>query len=311
MKCVPILFRFCLAARPALFGVVLVFWRKPSTSSRSPVTWKINAVTTLFVIRSKAGAGMKTFRNSLILRLTFVAVCLPMLGIAQTVITSVSGYFTSNDSYQHAVVATDDGRLHETYFDPKRGIFHDELGCFGQIIDQSGFFSVDDGLQHAIVARLDGSIRDFSFSAASGQKLSDSIATVQNLVSVSAFYAADDKSRIVLTGSTDGSIREIWYGANTPIRGGEVIVTIPGLIHMAGFYTPDDKMRHAIVATNKGDVIEVYYSSASGVHVTTPLLQTCRKLSPSPLSTRPTIRCATQLSPPETARFTRSSTAEL
>jgi hypothetical protein len=208
-------------------------------------------------------------------RLVFL--CLSVLNVAacflcqgQTTITSVAGYFSSNDSYQHAIVATDDGRLHETYFDP--GLNHDEIGCFGQILDQSSFYSSDDGMQHVIVARADGTIRDLVFSAGKGQQLSAPLATVQGLVSLSAFYAADDKSRIVLTGSSDGSIREIWYGAGTPIHGGEVITSITNLTHIAGFYSADDAMRHVIVATRTGDVDEVYYSSASGMHVTHPAL---------------------------------------
>jgi hypothetical protein len=115
--------------------------------------------------------------------------------LAQTTITSVAGYFSSVDSYQHAIVAMDDGRLHETYFDPNRHINQNDLGCFGQILDQSSFFSDDDGLQHTIVARLDGTIRDFTFSAGKGQKLSAPLGTVQNLVSLAAFYAANDQSR--------------------------------------------------------------------------------------------------------------------
>jgi hypothetical protein len=209
-------------------------------------------------------------RRLVLLCLSALSVSTCFLCQAQTTITSVAGYLSSNDSYQHAIVATDDGRIHETYFDP--GINHDEIGCFGQILGQSSFYSSDDAMQHVTVARADGTIRDLAFSAGAGQKLSAPIGTVPDLISLTAFYAADDKSRIVLTGSSDGSIREIWYGAGTPIHGGEVITKIAGLTHIAGFFTPDDGMRHVIVSTSTGDVIEVYYSSASGLHITQPAL---------------------------------------
>jgi len=194
----------------------------------------------------------------------------PLCG-AQTSIISVAGYFSDNDSYQHAIVGTDDCRLHETYFNQK-GNFHDELGCYGPIISQSSFYSEDDGMQHVLIAKADGTIRDVNFSAGAGVLLRAPLITVPTVISVAGFYAANDKMRILLIGSNDGTIREVFYDKANVVHNGEVIATIPGLTMLTGFYTPDDQMRHAIVATRTGDIIEVFYSSATGVHVTHPAL---------------------------------------
>ncbi len=96
---------------------------------------------------------------------TLSATYLSPLCQAQPAITSVAGYYTPNDSFQHAIVTTDDGRLHETYFDPKRNIFHDELGCYGHIVQESSFYSNDDQIQHALVMGLAASIRPRSASS--------------------------------------------------------------------------------------------------------------------------------------------------
>ena len=205
--------------------------------------------------------SIRSYRSAFSFLMTIVAgLCLPPCH-AQPAVTSVAGYYTANDSYEHAITATDDGRLHETYFDPKRGKFHDDLGCYGQIVLESSFYSLDDGMQHALVLRADGSIRDAQFSSNTGMNLSVPLITLPSIVSISAFYADDDKMRILLVATSNGDIHELYYDSKMNIHGGETIFNVPNLTNIAGFYADDDKMRHIIVTTKENDVLEVKYSS--------------------------------------------------
>jgi hypothetical protein len=186
----------------------------------------------------------------------------------------VGAYASAKDNYQHAIVSTDDGALHEIYFDPLRGIFRDELGCFGKVVATSAFFTADDGLQHAIVGTADGSIREVFFDPSVGIHVSEpALAVMPGLVGLAAFYAEDDKSRIVLVATSDGNVREIFYSSATGVHVTQpALGTFPGVQSIAGFYTARDKYRHAIVATRNGDIHEIFYHPSIGVHVTQPAL---------------------------------------
>src|ERR1700722_1104188 len=171
----------------------------------------------------------------LLLSVLLVISCPPCK--AQTSITSVAGYDSDNDSYQHAIVGTDDCRLHETYFN-QNVTFHDEMGCYGPIISQSSFYSEDDGMQHVLIAKADGTIRDVNFSAGTGVLLRAPLITVPAVISVAGFYAANDKMRILLIGSNDGTIREVFYDKANVVHNGKVIATIPPSLCSLGFTHP-------------------------------------------------------------------------
>jgi subtilase family serine protease len=53
-----------------------------------------------------------------------LALAQPQDVLAQfTNVVSVAGYYTPNDGFQHAIVATGDGKVHEVFFDPTKGVF--------------------------------------------------------------------------------------------------------------------------------------------------------------------------------------------
>ena len=114
--------------------------------------------------------------------LTAFAFCQP----AAARIIAVAGYQSANDRFQHAISATDDGALHEIFFDPTRGKSNSELGCFGSVRAASGFYSSDDGIQHVILATNNGNIRELFFNSAIG-KHSSLITNIPNVVSLAAF----------------------------------------------------------------------------------------------------------------------------
>src|SRR5947209_3795785 len=114
------------------------------------------------IMRDRRSRAVGRCRYILLMWLLMLVILAPALQ-AQSRVNSAGAYFSSKDNYQHALVATNDGALREIYFDPLRGVFQDELGCFGKIVAISAFFTPDDGFQHAIVGTDDGSIREVFF----------------------------------------------------------------------------------------------------------------------------------------------------
>ena len=216
--------------------------------------------------------------SSRMIALIWIASCLLLarsIASSAMTLTSVGGYFSANDGFQHAIAATDDDTLHEIFFNPAKGVFRSELGCLGNIALTSSFYSADDGMQHVIVASRDGVIREVYFSSATGVHISPPLITLSGIRAISAFYAEDDHNRIVLIATNDGGIREVFYNPATGVHGGNApIVTLPNIVSIGAFYTPDDKTRHIIVGTGDGKISEVFYTSSTGVHVSQPALGT-------------------------------------
>src|SRR5690348_11746223 len=69
---------------------------------------------------------------------------------------ALAGYYTDNDNFQHAIVATTDGNINEVFFNPQTGIHQDVLANFANVIGLAGYYTPNDGYQHAIVATRDG-----------------------------------------------------------------------------------------------------------------------------------------------------------
>jgi len=67
-------------------------------------------------------------------------------------IVSVAGFFTPDDNFRHAIVATQDGKVTEIFFNPQQGRGQAVIGNFNNIVSVGGFYSDDDKFRHAIVA---------------------------------------------------------------------------------------------------------------------------------------------------------------
>jgi hypothetical protein len=191
-------------------------------------------------------------------------------------VTVVGGYYTLKDRFQHAIVATTDGGLHEVYFDPQRGIFSDDLGCFGDVVAAASFQTPDDGYQHVIVATADGKIREVFFDPGIGIHVSEPpLASFPGVVALAAFVTNDDHYRIVIVGTRDGNVREIFYHPSIGAHVSEPpLGNFPGLVALAGFATTDDMNRIVLVGTRDGNVREIFYRPSIGVHVSQPPLAT-------------------------------------
>ncbi len=180
-------------------------------------------------------------------------------------VVGTGAFYAPQDGNQHVIVATDQGDVHEVWFNPATNTYADApLAHFtSSIAAVDGFTSDDDGREHAIVATADGTITDVSWIPAQGITRAV-IGRVTGVVAVDGFYAPDDTNRIVHVATSGGALVEIFYH---PGRGGgqSTIATFSGIVDIAGFYTPDDQDRHCIVATSDGVLTEVYYNPSWGL----------------------------------------------
>src|SRR5437588_535397 len=81
---------------------------------------------------------------------------------------ALAGYYTLNDNFQHAIVATTDGTVHELSFNPHTGIHQDVLAHFDSIVGLAGYYTPNDNFQHAIVATRDGTVNEVFFNTQTG-----------------------------------------------------------------------------------------------------------------------------------------------
>src|SRR6266496_1394460 len=205
-----------------------------------------------------------------------------------TIFSSIASYYTPNDKFRHAIVATTEGNLFEVFYNPAQGIGRDHLACFDVITNIAGFYTQDDNNQHVIVATDDGNVSEIYFHPNS-INISPPLANFGGIVGIAGFYTPDDNYRHAIVATNDGNLREIYF---QPAKG--IFVTGPlanfsNIAKIGAFYSDDDHYRHIIVATADGNVTEVFYHPSIGVHISQPPLAnfapsvpTLQDISPDP-----------------------------
>jgi hypothetical protein len=79
---------------------------------------------------------------------------------------TAAGYYAAGDGFQHVIVATIDGVVHEVFWKPQDpanpGVGVDQLTTFpaGTIAALAGYYAAGDGFQHVIVATIDGVVHE-------------------------------------------------------------------------------------------------------------------------------------------------------
>jgi subtilase family serine protease len=132
-------------------------------------------------------------------------------------VVSVGGFFSSDDNYRHAIVATNDGTVTEAFFNPQQGQGQAVLGTFPGVVSVGGFFSSDDNYRHAIVATNDGTMTEAFFNPQQGQGQAV-LGTFPGIVAVAGFYSPDDRFRHVIVATNDGQITEV-FSIRSRVRG--------------------------------------------------------------------------------------------
>src|SRR5260221_6053780 len=85
-------------------------------------------------------------------------------------ISSVAGYYVSNEGTQHVIVGFVDGTLTEVYWRSGQGVHQDVLASIPhRIVDVGGYFNPDEGTQHAIVGTNDGTLTEVYWFSGQGK----------------------------------------------------------------------------------------------------------------------------------------------
>jgi hypothetical protein len=178
----------------------------------------------------------------------------------------LAGYFTPNDSFQHAIVGTPDGSANEYFFNPQTGHGQDVLGYFNGVNAIAGYYSPLDRYQHVIVAAPDGNLTEIYFDPTRGIA-DDTLAHFNStIVGIGAFYTADDQYQHVIVGTSDGKVTEVYFNPTRGIFQAPLTQYGSAIVSVSGSYSSDDNFRHAIVATADGNIHDIYYKPSVGIN---------------------------------------------
>jgi hypothetical protein len=193
-------------------------------------------------------------------------------------IASLCGFFTSDDNFQHVIVATRDGRLNELYFiqpDIKSvtSRFLLQLSTtLGPGIGMAGFFSSDgDNLRHATVGskevNTDNILHEIVWKAhvnPSARNLTTQF-TLRDVAGIAGFFDLCDHSRDVIVALKGGDVYDVRYSGGI-LGGGQITkiqvttFSLPSeLVNVAAFVDTDARYRHVIVLDASGQLYDYTY----------------------------------------------------
>lgn len=188
-------------------------------------------------------------------------------------IHSLSGFFTSDDKFQHVIVATEDGELHELYFKvPQPQNVRDRSPLLeytippGPHIGQAGFYTSDDMLRHAIVGGADSFLHEVVWNA-QVTPTENILATqfmLQDVAAIAGFFDLWVHSRDVIVAMKGGSVFDVHYSGGI-LAGGQITTDLvttfsPPLVNVAAFISPDTGSRHVIVLDSNGQLYDYSYT---------------------------------------------------
>jgi hypothetical protein len=210
-------------------------------------------------------------------------------------IHSLSGFFTSDDrtsdpntfeSFQHVIVATEDGRLQEVYFTDLqhvhvRSSLYQLTTTAGPHIGMAGFSS-SDGLRHATVGGADSILHEVVWSAQVTPTAQDLYTQfyLPDVAAITGFSFDLDiphigphiHTRDVIVAMREGSVSDVYYRGGYITR--DLLTTFSSpLANVAAFVNTDTSDAHVIVLHSSGQLYDYTYNIPSqGNGQTTPLV---------------------------------------
>ena len=181
---------------------------------------------------------------------------------------SLCGYFTSDDNYQHVIVATRDGRLHELYFMDSQNVrvrspLYQLPTTAGPHIGMAGFFAPsENSVRVATVGGADSILNRVVWSA-SITPFAQNHATQFNLpdvAGIAGFYAPDDHSRNVIVAMKRGSVFDAHYSGAGGSTTDLVATFSPPLVNVAAFVDTYTHCRHVIALHASGQLYDYSYT---------------------------------------------------
>ncbi|KWK76864.1 N,N-dimethylformamidase beta subunit family domain-containing protein [Burkholderia ubonensis] len=178
------------------------------------------------------------------------------------------GFFSADDNFRHAVIATGDGNIREFPYSPIAGQPQGISAFLNGVIDIGGFTSDDDRFRHIVAVDVQNNVWDIAWDN-NNQPIVQILVNIPNAIRVAGFYTADDQIRHAIVGTTDGNVIEVYYAgiANANPRTAS-LGSFANLVDVGGFFSPDDGYRHAMVGTADGTITEIFYRPNFGIFQT-------------------------------------------
>jgi hypothetical protein len=196
-------------------------------------------------------------------------------------IHSLSGFYTCDDNYQHVIVATEDGRLHEVYFTDSQHVnvrsplYKLPTTAYHSHIGQAGFYSPAvnpmrvvtvggaDSFLHEVV--WSASIDAFEWNPAPQLHL-------QGVAAIAGFYDQDDQSKNVIVALKEGYVLDVHSSGAGGSTTCLVTTFSPDLVNVAAFVDTDTHCRHVIALHESGQLSDYSYTSGQVVGQQTSLV---------------------------------------
>ena len=186
-------------------------------------------------------------------------------------ILALAGYYTSNDSTQHVLVAATDGNLYEVHWNQSVPVtVSNSFARFNNLVAMTGFYSPDDQYQHAITATSDTTLHERYFTQPGSPGSRDPLYHVGSMYpsnGTASYYSPGDNLRHVAIVDTNGNPQIVTWGAQQGPGAKGIITPVSSsdIASIAGFLATDDNTRHIIVALKNGEVYDIHYTSEQTV----------------------------------------------
>jgi hypothetical protein len=174
-------------------------------------------------------------------------------------VRAVAGY--ADDSYQHAIVATQDGQVTEIWWQGSSGVGRGTLSNFASSIVALAAFYSPDGYQHVIVATQDGVVTELWWQGSGGVGRGELTSFSSPIIGLAGYYSGDGYHNVIVA-TRDGNLSQLWWqGGGTVGRG---VLTSLGsrVVDLAGYYAAD-ALHHVIVASEDGDINELTWQGST------------------------------------------------
>lgn len=169
-------------------------------------------------------------------------------------IRAVAGY--ADDTYQHAIVATDDGNITEIWWQGSGGVGQGTLSHFSNGVVALAAYYSGDGFQNVIVATDDKTVTQLWWQGSAGVGRGVLAHMNSPIRALAGYFAENYHSVIVAT--DDGNVSQLWWqGSAAPGQGLLAHFDSP-VVDMTG-YAASDGLEHVFVATKDGKVTELYW----------------------------------------------------
>jgi hypothetical protein len=170
-------------------------------------------------------------------------------------VRAVAGY--SDDTYQHAIVATADGGVSEIWWQGPGGVGQGLLSHFQSAVTALAGFYSPDGYHHVIVAAEDRSVTELWWQGA-GEVGRGALTRLDRPIAALAGYSSADGYQNVIAATDDGGLTQLWWQGGGQVGQGNLGRFTSPVVDVAGYFAPDG-YHHVIVATKDGGIAELFW----------------------------------------------------